>query len=81
VKPDECWFPGTLKITNLVGVGKKTEQRLNEMNVRTIGDISTLSMDVLSGIRESKREWLKLASHGMDDSPLRNMKVQGRSDG
>ena len=72
VKPDDVLdFLSPLKITDLVGVGKKTEQRLNEMDVRTIGDMSTLSMDVL--IREfgkTKGEWLKQASQGIDDSPL-----------
>jgi len=72
VKPGEVLdFLAPLKITDLVGVGKKTEQRLNEMNVRTIGDMSSLSMEVL--IREfgkAKGEWLKQASRGIDDSPL-----------
>jgi len=72
VKPEDVLdFLAPLKISNLVGVGKKTEQRLNEMNVKTIGDMSSLSKDVL--IREfgkAKGEWLKLASRGIDDSPL-----------
>jgi DNA polymerase IV (DinB-like DNA polymerase) len=75
VKPEDVLdFLAPLKITDLAGVGKKTEQRLNELNelnVRTIGDMSLLSMDIL--IREfgkAKGEWLKLASEGIDDSPL-----------
>ncbi|MCZ7402941.1 MAG: DNA polymerase IV [Candidatus Methanoperedens sp.] len=80
VKPGDVMdFLAPLKITNLVGVGKKTEQRLNEMNVRTIGDMSGLSMDVL--IREfgkAKGEWLKQASQGIDDSPLEEHEGTGQ---
>jgi DNA polymerase IV (DinB-like DNA polymerase) len=80
VKPDAVLdFLAPLKITDLVGVGKKTGQRLNEMNVRTIGDMSGLSMDVL--IREFgkvKGEWLKLASRGIDDSPLEEHEGTGQ---
>jgi DNA polymerase IV (DinB-like DNA polymerase) len=80
VKPDHVLdFLAPLKITDIVGVGKKTEHRLNEMNVRTIGDMSSLSMDVL--IREfgkAKGEWLKLASQGIDDSPLEEHEGTGQ---
>jgi DNA polymerase IV (DinB-like DNA polymerase) len=80
VKPDDVLdFLAPLKITDLVGVGKKTEQRLNEMNVRTISDMSTLSMDLL--IREfgkAKGEWLKQASQGIDDAPLEEHEGTGQ---
>lgn len=80
VKPDDVLdFLAPLKITDLVGVGKKTAQRLNEMNVRTIGDMSSLSKDVL--IREfgkARGEWLKQASRGIDDSPLEEHEGTGQ---
>jgi len=80
VKPDAVLdFLAPLKITHLVGVGKKTEQRLNEMNVRTIGDMSSLSMDVLiQDFGKAKGEWLKLASRGIDDSPLEEHEGTGQ---
>jgi len=80
VKPEDVPdFLAPLKITDLVGVGKKTAQRLNEMNVRTIGDMSTLSIDIL--MREfgkAKGEWLKQASRGIDDSPLEEHEGTGQ---
>ncbi|MCE8423920.1 MAG: DNA polymerase IV [Candidatus Methanoperedens sp.] len=80
VKPgDVLDFMAPLKITDLVGVGKKTAQKLNEMNVRIIGDLSSLSMDVL--IREfgkAKGEWLKQASGGIDDSLLEEHEGTGQ---
>ncbi len=70
VKPEEIKrFLDPLKITDLIGVGKKTGERLNELGVKTIGDLSNLSAEEL--IREfgqAKGVWLKQASQGIDDS-------------
>ncbi|MCZ7380681.1 MAG: DNA polymerase IV [Candidatus Methanoperedens sp.] len=72
VKPDEILqFLAPLKITDLTGVGKKTGERLNELGVKTIGELSKLSADEL--VREfgqAKGVWLKQASQGIDDSPV-----------
>lgn len=72
VKPDEILqFLAPLKITDLTGVGKKTGERLNELGVKTIGELSKLSRDEL--VREfgqAKGVWLKQASQGIDDSPV-----------
>ena len=72
VKPEEVLqFLAPLKITDLIGVGKKTGERLNELGVKTIGDLSKLSKDDL--IREfgqAKGVWLKQASQGIDDSQV-----------
>ncbi|VVB87673.1 DNA polymerase IV [uncultured archaeon] len=72
VKPDEVkQFLAPLKITDLAGVGKKTGERLNELGVKTIGEMAKLSTDDL--IREfgkAKGLWLEQASQGIDDSPV-----------
>ncbi|MGB8215868.1 MAG: DNA polymerase IV [Candidatus Methanoperedens sp.] len=72
VKPDEILqFMEPLKITDLTGVGKKTGERLNELGVKTIGELSKLAADEL--VREfgqAKGVWLKQASQGIDDSPV-----------
>jgi DNA polymerase IV (DinB-like DNA polymerase) len=72
VKPGEILqFLTPLKITDLTGVGKKTGERLNELGVKTIGELSKLSADEL--VREfgqAKGVWLKQASQGIDDSPV-----------
>ncbi len=72
VKPEEVLqFLSPLKVTDISGVGKKTGDRLNELGIQTIGDISQLSQQHL--IREfgiAKGTWLKQASQGIDDSPV-----------
>jgi DNA polymerase IV (DinB-like DNA polymerase) len=70
VKPDEVLqFLAPLKITDLTGVGKKTGERLNELGVKTIGELSEMPAEEL--IREfgqAKGAWLKQAAQGMDYS-------------
>lgn len=80
VRPDEVMqFLVLLKITDLVGVGKKTGGRLNELGVNTIGELSKLSLNEL--IREfgkAKGTWLKQASQGIDDSPVEEREGTGQ---
>ncbi len=72
VKPDEIIeFLSPLKITDLIGVGKKTGDRLNELGVNIISELSKLSTEDL--VREfglAKGVWLKQASQGIDDSSV-----------
>lgn len=72
VKPGEAsHFLESLKITELPGVGKKTGDRLNELGVKTIGELSKLSIDeLIREFRQAKGIWLKQASQGIDDSPV-----------
>ena len=72
VKPEEVrQFLEPLKVTDMIGVGKKTGERMNELGIYTIGDISKRSIEEL--IREfgqAKGAWLKQASQGIDGSPV-----------
>ena len=72
VKPDEVLqFLIPLKITDLIGVGKKTGERLNELGVKTIGELSKLSAEeFIREFGQAKGIWLKQASQGIDDSPV-----------
>ncbi len=72
VKPDEVTeFLSTLKITDLIGVGKKTGDMLNELGVNTIDELSKLSAeDLIREFGQAKGMWLKQASQGIDDSPV-----------
>lgn len=80
VRPEEVLlFLGPLKITGLVGVGKKTGERLNELGVKNIADLSKITADEL--IREfghAKGIWLKQASQGIDDSPVKERSGTGQ---
>ncbi len=72
VKPEEVrQFLEPLEVTDLIGVGKKTGERMNELGIKTIGDISKRSAEFL--VREfgqAKGVWLKQASQGIDNSPI-----------
>ncbi|MDL5502096.1 MAG: DNA polymerase IV, partial [Candidatus Methanoperedens sp.] len=80
VRPEEVLqFLGPLKITDLVGVGKKTGERLNELGVKNIADLSKLTADEL--VREfghAKGIWLKQASQGIDNSPVKERSGTGQ---
>jgi DNA polymerase IV (DinB-like DNA polymerase) len=80
VRPEEVLqFLGPLKITDMVGVGKKTGERLNYLGVKNIADLSKLTADEL--IREfghAKGIWLKQASRGIDDSPVEERSGTGQ---
>jgi DNA polymerase IV (DinB-like DNA polymerase) len=72
VKPDEIQkFLAPLKITDITGVGKKTGERLNELGIRTIGELSMVSAEELTReFGQARGMWLKQASRGIDDSPV-----------
>jgi DNA polymerase IV (DinB-like DNA polymerase) len=72
VKPEEVrQFLDPLKVTDLIGVGKKTGERLNELGINTIGDLSKLSMKALvTEFGHARGEWLNQASQGIDVSPV-----------
>ncbi|GFO97148.1 DNA-damage-inducible protein P [groundwater metagenome] len=72
VKPKEVrQFLEPLKVTDLIGVGKKTGERLNELGINTIGDMSKLSIEeLIHEFGHAKGVWLKQASKGIDDSPV-----------
>lgn len=72
VKPEEVrQFLDPLKVTDLIGVGKKTGERLNELGINTIADMSKLSMnELVTEFGHARGEWLKQASQGIDISPV-----------
>ena len=72
VKPEEVrQFLEPLKVTDLIGVGKKTGERLNELGINTIGDMSKLSTgELITEFGQAKGTWMKQASQGIDTSPV-----------
>lgn len=60
-----------LPARKLWGVGEKTEQRLNELGVKTIGDLAKLPVQNLErNFGKSFGRMLFEYSHGMDESPV-----------
>jgi DNA polymerase-4 len=63
-------FVRPLPIGRLWGVGKKTEQRLTRLGVRTIGDLAALPVEVLRQRFGAPGEHLHRLAQGLDDSPV-----------
>ncbi|MBC7960972.1 MAG: DNA polymerase IV [Vallitaleaceae bacterium] len=60
-----------LKVGTLYGVGKKTVVKLNEIGVRTIGDLAQLKMDTLISYFGEKGAWmLNNHAHGRDEGEV-----------
>ena len=60
-----------LSVRKLIGIGPKTEQCLNEMGIKKIGEIATLPLDgLIERFGPSYGNYLYRASRGLDDSPL-----------
>ena len=65
---DRIW---PLPVRKLWGVGPKTEARLHELNVSTIGDLAAVSVETLvARFGPAHGEYLHRAASGIDDSPL-----------
>jgi len=66
--PARVW---PLPAGRLLGVGPKTEARLREMGVATIGELAALPVETLvEHFGEARGHYLQQAAHGRDDSPL-----------
>lgn len=63
-------FLNPLPIRRIWGVGAKIEKQLNELNIRTIGDLSRFSIEELKSRFGRHGEVLKHLSRGEDDSPV-----------
>jgi len=60
-----------LAVRKLWGVGPKTEARLKELGVNTIGELASMTLDrLVEEFGESYGNFLHEASRGIDDSPL-----------
>lgn len=72
VKPAEVkTFLTSLSVDKIIGVGKKTEARLNDMGVRTIGELSRT--DIYTLTKEFGKKigtYLYSAARGIDDEPV-----------
>lgn len=72
-------FLTPLKVKDLTGVGKKTEEKLNELGVMTIGDLARVPVeDLVREFGKAKGVWLDQASKGIDDSPVEEREGTGQ---
>jgi DNA polymerase-4 len=60
-----------LEVRKLWGVGPKTEARLAQLGIRTIGELAQTPLErLVEHFGESHGGYLREAAHGVDDSPL-----------
>ena len=65
-------FLESLKIRDIPGIGKKTEQRFVEMKLETIGDVKKLDVFTLNKVFGRKSgTYIYNAVRGIDDEPLK----------
>jgi DNA polymerase-4 len=66
--PKRIW---PLPVAKLLGVGPKTERRLHELGVKSIGDLARVPGEVLSQyFGQAHGRYLYEASRGIDESPV-----------
>jgi DNA polymerase IV (DinB-like DNA polymerase) len=72
VKPNEIEnFLADLSVSKIVGIGKKTEERLNQLGVKTIGDLAKLDIYTLTKEFGKKNgTYIFNASRGIDNEPV-----------
>jgi DNA polymerase-4 len=71
VPPDgEAAFLAPLAIRKLPGVGKKTEQVLTGLGIRTIGQLARMPLPALKNRFGVFGEWLHRHANGIDNSPV-----------
>ena len=73
VKPEETeQFLSSLPVSRIPGVGKKAEERLTQLNVSTISDLSALTPTLLIEIfGKSLGSYFYHASRGVDNEPVK----------
>jgi len=72
VRPDEVErFLAPLPVGRLIGVGRKTEDRLGEEGIKTIGDLAEFDVERLCHIfGKNLGRYFHDAARGIDDEPL-----------
>ncbi len=72
VKPEDVTpFLVNLSVGKIIGVGKKTEERLNEMGVATIGELNRISIyELTKEFGKKNGTYLYNAARGIDDEPV-----------
>ena len=71
VEPDAVEaFLAPIPVNRLFGVGKKTDQRLEVLGIRTIGDLAAFPRDRLEELFGSWAVYMGNVAHGIDDAPV-----------
>jgi len=73
VTPEQATvFLAPLPVSRLIGVGKKTKERMQTLGINTIFDLSNFDMQKLIAVfGKTQATYFHNASHGTDDEPVR----------
>jgi len=63
-------FLSPLPVSKLWGIGKKTERRLNEMGIKTTGDLAAYDASILAEKFRALGAHFSQMAHGIDRSPV-----------
>ncbi|MFO7636678.1 MAG: DNA polymerase IV [Clostridia bacterium] len=69
-KKDIAEMMWPLPLQRMVGVGKKTVDKLNRLGFHTIGDIALSSREFLTGTFMKYGTWLHMKANGIDEEPV-----------
>ena len=67
------WIVGPLPVGDLLGVGKKTAEKLRSYCIYTIGDLAECKPEWLKRHFGKQGEWLWHAANGLDHTPVRHI--------
>ena len=71
VEPDGVEaFLAPIPVNRIQGVGRKTNERLEILGIRTIGDLAAYPKDELEGLFGSGADYMGNVARGIDDSPV-----------
>ncbi len=71
VEPDRIEeFLAPIPVNRIQGVGRKTNERLEVLGIRTIGDLAAFPSDRLGDLFGSWSEYMGNVARGIDDSPV-----------
>ncbi len=63
-------FLAPIPVNRIQGVGRKTNERLETLGIRTIGDLAAFPREQLKDLLGSWADYMWSVSHGVDDRPV-----------
>jgi DNA polymerase-4 len=70
-----------LPCSELFGIGRKTEEKLAKLNIRTIGELAQSDENLLVDVFGVYGSWMKQAANGLDHSLVNPQREQSKSIG
>ncbi len=59
-----------LPVSNIWGIGRSTEEKLNKMGIKTIGDLAAMPLEILRAKFKETGEFIYRLANGIDNRPI-----------